>query len=519
MKKIITIFIISLIFGSCSDFLDKFPEDSITGSSFYKTESDFTQAINGAYSTLRPLYGSDNKAYVMLEMHSDNAHYMYYATDQGHANFYRKEIADFMLNDANDRVATMWTRCYEGIARTNAILDYIDGAALSDGFKKSIIGQAKFLRAFYYFHLVQLYGGVPLQLTQVTSSTNAFRGRASVDDVYAAIIDDVKTAVDYLPVVKFNDIKQQSGHATKGAAKMLYAYVLMTKPTRDYAEAEKQLKDILTMGYDLMPEYADAFDPDKKNGIESIFEVQYLAGDVSLQNDIIYEFLPRTSNSSIATNIPDKGDIKERGGWNTPTQSLIRTYDPADKRLNATIGIIIGTPVDANDAMVYDRVGNLGDPLNAGEIARPFIRKYLHKQLKEFNNNDNWPVYRYADALLLLSECLVEQGKAGEAQPHMNKVRARAGLDPVAPTAESVAAERRRELAFENHRWYDLLRYGNAEETIKAYAVELKNDIANYAPSDRFELPANAFKNIYLLFPIPYREMNINKDLTQNPGY
>lgn len=520
MKKIAIIFIIVFSLGSCSDsFLNKYPEDSITGPVFYKTESDFTQAVNGAYSTLRSLYGSGTRSFVMMEMRSDNAHYTYYATDKGHANMYRKHIADFMMDDTNGLNNDVWTRLYEGIARTNAVLDQIGGAGLSENFTKSMIGQAKFLRAFYYFHLIQLYGGVPLQMKQVTNATGAFIPRSSVDDVYIAIIDDIKDAVAYLPVVSYNGNTRQSGRATLGAAKMLYAYVLMTKPTRDYVEAEKQLKDILTMGYDLATEYADAFDPDKKNGIESIFEVQYQAGDVGLENSIIYDFLPRTSNSSIATGIADKGDIKERGGWNVPTQSLIKSYEPGDKRLDATIGVIIGTPVDANDAMVYNRVGKLSDPVNNGEIARPFIKKYLHKQLKEFNNGDNWPIYRYADALLLLSECLVEQGKGGEAQPYMDKIRTRAGLGPVVPTAKSVADERRRELAFESHRWYDLVRTGKAVEAIEAFAIDIKYEFTHTAPSDIYNLPEDAFKKINLLYPIPYREIYTNSLLTQNPGY
>ena len=110
-----------------------------------------------------------------------------------------------------------------------------------------------------------------MHLEEVTGADNAFLPRSSVNDIYTAIVDDVKDAIEKLPTVKF----PQNGAATKGAAKMLYAYVLMTKPDRDYATAETQLKDIMNMGYELLPNYADIYDTSKKNGKESNFEIQY----------------------------------------------------------------------------------------------------------------------------------------------------------------------------------------------------------------------------------------------------
>mgnify|MGYP000099115138 CR=1 FL=1 len=232
-----------------------YPNDA----TFFKTQEQFTQAVNGAYSALRGV--SARQGYLMGEMRSDNTHYTRYKADRGLHILYRENIADFVVDDQNQWTNEMYYACYTGISRANTILNRIEGTTFPDDFKNKTIGEAKFIRAFMYFQLVQCYGDVPLHLEEVTGADNAFLPRSSVNDIYTAIVDDVKDAIEKLPTVKF----PQNGAATKGAAKMLYAYVLMTKPDRDYATAETQLKDIMNMGYELLPNYADIYDTSKKN--------------------------------------------------------------------------------------------------------------------------------------------------------------------------------------------------------------------------------------------------------------
>lgn len=507
MKKLVIFVFIAVITSCSSDFLTLYPENQSNEGNFFKTENHFEQALNGAYSNLRDI--SAQQGFLMGEMRSDNTHYTRYKPDRGIHILYRENIADFIVDDQNQWVGYMWTGCYSGISKTNTVIDRISQTNLSDNFKNEIIGQAKFLRAFYYFQLVRCFGGVPLQLTEVTDASNAFPGpKVPVEQVYEAIIADITEAIEKLPSVTF----PQNGRANKGAAKMLYAYVLMTKPNPDQGAAETQLKDILTMGYDLLPDYKDVFEPGNKYSKEHIFSVQFLQGDQGQQSMFLYWFMPKSNEAKVITGI-DASNTILTGGWNVPTPAMIASYENGDLRLDPSIAMAVGK-IDG-DMMTIDAVLTVDDPkIQEYEVARPFVNKYNHPHAKLQNTDDNWPIYRYSDALLLLSECLVNQGKNGEALPYINQVRRRAGLsDLESVTAEDVAKERKHELAFENHRWYDLLRTGKAIEVMTEYAKYIKT----FDP----ELPERTYdiKQEYLLYPVPYRELQINKDLVQNPGY
>lgn len=507
MKKIIIFFLIIGLTSCSSDFLTLYPENQSNEGAFFKTENHFKQAINGAYSNLRDI--SAEQGFLMGEMRSDNTHYTRYKPDRGIHIQYRENIADFIVDDQNQWVGYMWTGCYSGISKTNVVIDRINQSSLSESFKNDIIGQAKFLRAFYYFQLVQSFGGVPLQLSEVSDASNAFPGpRASVEQVYDAIIEDIKDAIDKLPSVSF----PQSGRANKGAAKMLYAYVLMTKPNPEQTTAETQLKDILSMGYDLLSDYGDVFEPSNKYSKEHIFSVQFLQGDQGLQSMFLYWFMPKANEAKVITGI-DASNTILTAGWNVPSSQMIQSYEEGDLRLDPSIVVAVGKK--DGDLMTIDAVLNVNDPrIKDYEVARPFINKYNHAHAKFQNTDDNWPIYRYSDALLLLAECLVNQGKNSEALPYVNKVRTRAGLKSLANlSALDVANERKHELAFENHRWFDLLRTGKAIEVMTEYAKYIKE----FDP----ELPNRTYniKQEYLIYPIPYRELQINKELVQNPGY
>lgn len=510
MKKIFYICTI-LILSSCSgNFLDLSPEHFENEGNFFRTEDDFEQAINGVYPTLRAVSG--RHAFLMGEMRSDNTHYTRNPSDRGFAAVRGEEIADFIIDSQNGYANDMYNSCFYGISRANIVLTRIENAALRDEFKNKIVGQAKFIRGFLYFQLVQCFGGVPLHLAEVKDPSGAFLPRASVDAVYEAIISDVTDAMTKLPVASF----PQNGTTTRGAAKMLYAYVLMTKPDRDYAEAEKQLRDVMEMGYELLPEYADVFSTNNKNHKESIFDIQYMMGDqYGQQSDWLYYFIPKTTDAEMITGIPGSNTLTS-GGWNVPTPEMIGSYEPGDKRLNPSIAVVVGrTPADGSLGMIVEGVLHVGDPaIDDHELAYPFINKYRHPHSKVFNTDDNWPVYRYSDCLLLLAECLVEQGRTADAVAYVNQVRNRAGLSSVATVdAEVVANERRHELAFENHRWYDLIRTGKAIEVMTAYGKYIKSIDPGLAER------TYQIKNEYLLYPIPYREMQLNAQLTQNPGY
>ncbi|MFD1141071.1 RagB/SusD family nutrient uptake outer membrane protein [Larkinella insperata] len=510
-KQLIYLLTATLGLGACSDdFLNLAPPTTLSSATFFKTEEHFNQALNASYEPLRQIAVS---GVFMDEMRSDNSFFTYYPGDRG--PYLSTEVIAQFLDDQNTNsfISNRYNAAYSGIARVNTILSRINGITLPEASKNRILGEAHFLRAFYYYDLVQHFGGVPLQLEEVTSEDGAFLPRSSVEEVYNQVIADLKVAIPLLPVAT---TFPQSGRATKGAGKMLLAYSYMSKPTREYALAETELTDITKMNYGLLTDYAAIYDPANKNHKESIFEIQYLAGDVGQQGNFIWRFIPKMSNSDVILGIQANNYAGDNsGGWNVPTQEMVNSYEKGDLRLNASIGVIDGV-LSAGDLFTAEGVKNVTDyKPTAGKTYYYFVRKYFHPPYnREFNTGENWPVYRYAGALLLLAECLVEQGKAGQALPHLNEVRKRAGLPALTQaTKDNVANEMRHELAFENHRWTDLIRTGKAIEVMTKHGERMKSQYGFLLPT------AFNVKPERLIYAIPFREMQINSQLTQNPGY
>ncbi|MEO5602417.1 MAG: RagB/SusD family nutrient uptake outer membrane protein [Cyclobacteriaceae bacterium] len=512
MKKLSYILTISvLLLTACSEnFLELVPQSSITSGNFYKNEVQFNQALVGAYASVRGAKGSI-AAWTMGEMRSDNTHLEFNNTNRG-PQYIEREYTDFFMDDVSSgTVANKYNACYIGIARVNAILEYVSDAGLSQEAVDRFTGEAKFLRALLYFDLVRYFGGVPLYLTSTKGASDAYLPRSSVSEVYTVIVEDLNEAVQKLPVASF----PPKGRATQGAARMLLADVYLTQ--KNYSLAETELKRITEMGYALLPDYASVFSLTNKNSSESIFEIQYQQGNQGQQSDFVYPFLPLSANVSIITGIASQN--RQGGGWNTPTFEMINSYEPGDKRLEASIAIAEGTGVVGN--MFIESVKSpVGYTTPSGKRSYPYIKKYLHAHSLEQNTDDNFPIYRYSDALLALAEALNEQGKSTEALAYLNLVRIRAGLASSTETDQSllrdiIAHERRIEFAFENKRWLDLVRTDKAIAVMTQNGEYLKAFHAgeSYLPDMSYNLTQDR-----LLFPIPIREVLIG-DLQQNPGY
>ncbi len=514
MKKFTYILLIITGLVSCKkEVLNLVPQTSLSSASFFKNADQFNQALTGAYTNLR---GVAFMGIYQDEMRSDNTFFTFYSADRGTSSSV-EAMAEFIDNNLssqnNNSAGNRYGNDYSGIAKVNTILDKLENSALTQADKDQIAGEALFLRAFYYYDLVQHFGGVPLQLQEVADVNGAFLPRNSVDEVYTQIINDLDKAIPILPIAK---TFPQTGRATQGAAKMLIAYCYMSKPAKEYAKAEAALLDITKMNYMLLNDYARVFDPTNKNNQESIFEVQYKSGNDGQQSDFIWRFIPKTTNSEAILGLRGtnaRGGLAS-GGWNVPTQEMVDSYEPGDLRLPASVGVAEGTI--NNEVITTTAVKSpVGYQPAAGIGFYYFVKKYLHPPYQvEYNTDDNWPVFRYSGALLLLSECLVAEGKAGEALPYLNQVRKRAGLADLAQATKiNVANEMRHELAFENHRWTDLIRNGLAIEAITAKGVRLK---ALYG----FLLPGTfQITNDRLIYAIPFLEIQINDKLTQNPGY
>ena len=512
MKKLINFIIILIIFSTTScnkDFLVLYPEGQINEGNFYLTTSDFQQAVVGAYVPLRDvsLY-----AFYMEEMRSDNTEYDYYSKDRGGAGY--EQLADFLDVSSNGVLSSVWLAEYKGIQRTNIILDRIaniNSTVISDVDKNQIIGEAKALRAHYYFELVRCFGGVPLYLHEVKGNESAFINRSSVDSVYTQIITDFSDALTLLAApAKF----PQTGRMTKGTVATELGLVYLTR--KDYAKATPLLQSVTQMGYALLPNYADVFKLANKNSKESIFEVQFKAGTDGQSSPFIYNFMPTTTNT---TNILGVNYKNTSGGFNVPTNDMVAAYEVGDKRLDASIAVAKGKYNSSVD-FIPDSVVSVLHSSTPGSVSKMFIRKYFNAQAYALvkNTDDNWPLYRYADVLLMLAESLNEEAKPAEALPFLNLVRNRAGLASATSTDQTalrsiIAHERRVELAFENHRWFDLVRTGQAISVMNAFGVQQKLKYAYLLPAS-YNVTQNR-----LIYAIPYRETQVNLGLKQNPDY
>lgn len=482
-KHIATCLLGLVLTGCQKDFLTVVPETNLSSATFFKTEADFQQAVNGAYVPLRPIF--NERAWILGEMHSDNTYYarniLFGAVDP------TENIADFAVPTANgvtanDNVLQQYRYDYQIIARANQILALIDGTGLTFSTpesKNNLKGQALFLRAFAYFELVRYFGKVPLHLVPVTGREDAALPLSTTEEIYAQIEKDAKEASTLL----LNKAKQEPGRATSGAAKTLLANLYLVQ--KKWAQVEPLMRDVITNdGYMLMPDYNNAFSfsTSNKNNAESVFEVQYQEGAAGYNGNLIYRIIPTPILAAELAPITGTSNPQALSGENNniPTPDIIAAYEAADKRKDISIGYVTLSQ-SARDNKVY-----------------PYIKKFARPHALHQNTGTNWTVYRYAEVLLFMAESLNEQGKTAEAATYLNQIRTRAGLGATtaasqADMREAIFKERRVELAFENKRWFDLVRTGRVKEIIGAYGARVKaNPEAYYFPKGAVP-PPNAF--------------------------
>ncbi|WP_146902807.1 RagB/SusD family nutrient uptake outer membrane protein [Adhaeribacter aerolatus] len=481
IKNIYTILLAGTLLSACQDkFLDLQPISSATTGNFYKNADDIKNAVTGAYASLQA-GGISTNNYVFGEVRSDNTVPVASGsvTDQD-------EFDRFYIRTTNPFINDRWNNGYRSISRCNAILDRIGGITMDENLKNRYTAEVKFIRALVYFELVRTYGDIPLVLKEITDPDAGYEyGRNPKAEVYAQIEKDLTEAEAVLPVTYTGtDI----GRATKGATKALLGKVYLTQ--RNFQGAANKLKEVIDLGvYGLLPEYADVFDSNNENHRENIFDIQFRSGGVGEGSPWPNAFAPENSGNAV---IPFGG-----GGNNQPTLDLINSYEPNDKRKNFSLAT---SYVNASGATI---------PYN-------FIRKYRDVPATSGDNDNNIPIIRYADVILMYAEALNELGyqPTGNAFTYLNQVRTRAGLKGLTsvevPNQEAfrlaMEQERRVEFAFESHRWFDLVRTGRA--------IPVMN-----SKKDQFRL-VKTVSETDLVFPIPQSQIDINRDkIQQNPGY
>lgn len=479
MKQLYILAIVVLLgLTGCEKFLDEKPKSDITDANFFNTAADFNQAALGLYNILQNRFYQES-CWGMMELVSDNT---YTNAVAGSAGDIWYQVEEFRVLPDNRHVASQWSTSYQAIGAANILLDKAAAnTTLDAGVKSPFEGEAHFMRAYMYFNLVRLYGAVPLILRPQSPLESFKITRAPVASVYDQIISDLKVAEQKLPD---SYTGANVGRVTLWAAKALLGKVYLT--VGNHTDAASKLREVVSSGkHILLPAFADVFRANNANNRESIFEIQFRAGQgIDREGSPFVDGMaPSTYRINLMYSI---GTSSMGQGNGVVTTDLFNAYSAQDRRRDASIGLV-GT----GSAAVY------------------FQRKFSTPSTVFLDAEDNFIVLRYADVLLMLAEALNESGYGSqEAFSAINAVRTRAGLSELnatnTPNKESfrqaVLNERRLELAFENHRWFDLLRFNAALPVLTAKGYPIK--------------PVN------LLFPVPQRERDLAPEgLPQNPGY
>ena len=491
-KRIGTALLALGLLGGCTkDYLDLQPTDTVTTANFYKTQTDALQATTAAYSQLYQSGMFNYSLWGIGDVMSDNS----FLGGGGAADGIEfQQLDNFSIPATNPLTTNHWQRAYLGIGACNQVLLHVPDIAMDAALKTRSLGEAEFLRALYYFYLVRGFGDVPLVLTPATSAADAATvTRTPAADVYAQIIKDLTDAITKLPA-DYKTSPDDLGRATKWSATGLLAKVYLTQG--NMAGAAAQARAVITgSGKAMWPNFSDNFKVETENGQESLFEVQFKNGLTGYTTDGPGSCLNEFWGARFFGNpyVVASGGY----GFNIPEKDLVAGYAAGDTRRAVTLFV----PGDKYPDGQVQPPTLIGDP-NGYNIRKFFVGTV---NVSNWDSPLNVPVLRLSEMYLILAEAV---GSTPEGLEAINKVRRRAfGLPIDTPSAmdlttvskATVIQERRLEFAFEDDRWYDLKRTGTLVATMKAQGKAVQE-----------------FNN---LLPIPQAEINVNANLTQNPGY
>lgn len=513
MKKIfITLFAgIPFIFTGCKKIIDVYPQSNLSTATYFSNTTEMYAALNGCYNGLQnPL----NTEWMMTDLRTDVSKQGVPASTSA-ANIELNDLDMYTVNAPHQQVYNYWLATYNNIRNTNVVLQKLgvvyDEASSSIRFdpinipvtqaeRNQIAGEAMILRAYHYFNLVRLFGGVFLVHAPLAPDAAKKMNRAPLDDIYKLIIADLRTASDTMRRTAFNSITATDrGRVNVWTARAMLAKVYLTLNRK--SEATTLLNDVIAnSGYGLQANYDNVFSTANEVNNELLFVIRYKSGGLGLGSPFGNLFAPLGSGAAVIN-----GD---GSGLNFPTQEINDAFVTADRRKAISVA-----------------------SFGSGAALRLYTRKYLTPVTVARDGESDWPVLRYADVLLMLAEA---QGFTTASVNLINQIRTRAGLpnitaSNVAQFEVALANERRLEFAFENHRFFDLVRYGTTLTTINPidairahFANEYTIHYAQYAPPvpTLAQLQANVTAQ-KLLLPIPQREIDTNTNLkiTQNPGY
>lgn len=504
--KISFLFVLLTLFSCEKEFLQQTSPNGVAVSEYFKTENDVLLAVNGVYQSLRSSNSIGENSGLFTDERSDDTGRNDNQSNSGEPF----QFNDFSILPSNTYLKNHWVALYATITRCNVVLSNIDQVSFrNEQTREQYKAEVKFIRALIYFHLVRKWGDVPLVTKQLTTEEEvaAYTYREKQQVVYQQIVTDLTDAVNS------NLADQQTGSAlgrvSKAAANAILGQVYLTMATTlSDGNAQFNLtsaKTYLTNAYTMRTfselkdiPYTDVFDVAKQaTCAEIIFSIVNIQGDANYSSSIA------AGNQAKGETINSQKAADNVGG--NVVHDLVNEYETADPRKAFSIKF-------ASNPTVQDW----------------FITKYRDVSdaagTNGYGGND-WILIRYADVILMLSEVHMYLGEESTAISYLNMVRERAGM----PTYEQMQSdtdyisryptlklailhERRVELAFEHHRWFDLLRFFTTDELVSYFHAKNQADygiakLSNFTTKDRY-------------FPIPYDEYKLDPEkMYQNPGY
>jgi hypothetical protein len=493
---------VAMSLAACKDYLVEAPQDFFTPTNFPSTEADLKIALGGIDDWYT---GGSNQAYyirgwpMISEVPSEQTILINNTTDS------KYEQDTYTYNSTNEWLWRTWNQMYGAIGQSNLLIDRIPTmTGVPQDVKDRYLGAFKFHRALNHFNAVRVWGDIPLMLKPITDFSVANDVvRSPKADVYAAIAADLEDAVKLLPIKWPDSATPDDGRPTRGAAGTMLADVYANMSgaligQNKWAQAAAAAKAVIdSKAYSLVPNFADLWLVKNKNGPEHVYSIQF---EGLIRNLFTSQSRPSGIGAESGINY-----------WCT-TPEFMDTFLDTDLRKKVTFltQVTVGTTT-----FFYDTRGTVkgfGDKSPRFPRPLPYYGKFYDNggqsiALNSGRSNLNWPVYRYAETLLLYAEAENEANGPANAFAAINAVRARAGLPPLAGLSQAqfrdaVRQERSWELAFESKRLFDLKRWGLYNQVIGADPVS-----------------KTGWKPTNLWAAIPQHEIDINPKIVQNPGY
>lgn len=474
MKKIfLSLVLLAASIGCKDDYLDVDQPGRIQAASFFTTQDDAMQATSAIYSALRSWENSAFPAQFVFGVPADDVEK---GSNPGDASFINA-YDQFTYTASDGGVEGYWIGQWQFVNRCNQVLTNVPNINMDATLKNRLLAEARMLRAYFYFNLVRIYGGVPI-FDGLPADKNYNIPRNSLDEVYNFIISDLSAAAAVLPqAYPASDL----GRVTKGAALGLLSKVYLYK--KDWQKAYDTSNQVIALGYSLDPNFNHLFRPAGEFGSESVFEVNC-----------------QCSTEFGGSQYAEVQGVRNQFGWGffTPSSALESAFETGDIRKELTI-LREGETTPEGDLI------HKGDP-QAGNSwnQKAYVPTSLNNSACGYGSIQNIRILRFAEILLINAEAANELGNTTTAITNLNKVRTRAGLAGTTATTQpalrtAIWRERRVELAMEGDRFVDLVRTGQAATVLAPYGFKAgKNEV----------------------FPIPLNSINQSSGvLTQNPGY